>query len=99
MPFALNILMSLFTTHSKVRGYTLDIVTDALLLFRMYYLVLGKRPSPAYQFSEIFTTPTDLIWTPHLLIWQNFCFSNCKIFKSILSLRGILTNFSVPEFY
>ena len=49
MPFALNILMSLFTTHSKFRGYTLDVVTDAnYYIFAMYYLVLSKRPSPAY---------------------------------------------------
>ena len=36
---------------------------------------------------------------PRLLIWGNFCFSNYKIFKSILSRRCVLTNFSVPELY
>ena len=92
--------MSLFTTHSKFRGYTLDIVTIAnYYSFAMYYLVLSKRPSPAYQFSEIFPTPTDLIWTPPLINLGKFLFQQLQNIQSILSIKTILTNFSVPELY
>ena len=31
-----------------------------------------------------------------LLIWIKFCFSNCKLFKSMLLIVGILTNICVP---
>ena len=63
-----------------------------------YSLVLNKRP-PRLLILRSFSHPRTLFGPPRLLICGNFCFSNYKIFKSILSIRGILTDFSVPELY
>ena len=49
---------------------------------------LGKR----------FPTPLDLIWTP-VLIFANFNSNTCKIFKYILSIKGILITLCVREVY
>ena len=74
-------------------------VPAILLHIATYSLVLNKRPPRLLIFGNFSDTP-DLIWTtPRLLIWEHFCFSNYKVFKSILSIRGILTTFGVPELY
>ena len=60
-----------------------------------YSLVLNERLPPAYQLLEIFPTRPGLIWTLHppcLLIFANFNFSTCKMFKYTLSIKVILTN-------
>ena len=46
-----------------------------------------------------FSHPRTLFGHPRLLIFENFCFSNYKIFKILLSKRGNLTNISVSELY
>ena len=70
-----------------------------LILHKVYSLVVNKRPLPRLLIFGKFSHPPELVWTPRLLIQEDFCFSNYKIFKSLLSIRGNLTNISVPELY
>ena len=63
------------------------------------YSVLNKRPPPCLLIFRNFFQLRTLFGPPAYQFGKIFCFRNYKIFKSILSMRGILTNFSVPELY
>ena len=41
----------------------------------------NKRPLPRLLIFGNYSHPPDLIWTPRLLILENFCFNNCKIIR------------------
>ena len=66
-----------------------------LILHKVYSLVVNKRPLPRLLIFGKFSHPPDLLWTPRLLIFANFKFNTCKIFKYILPIKGNLTIFCV----
>ena len=51
------------------------------------------------NFREFFRTPGLYLDPPPFINLVHFCFRYCNIFKSILSIKGILTNFCVPELH
>ena len=53
-----------------------------------YSLVLNKRPPPAYWFSENFPTPRDLIWTPPLIVLENFLFQQLQNIQKYTANKG-----------
>ena len=61
-----------------------------------YSLVLYKRGGRLLIFGN-FSHPQALFGPPCLLIFANFKFSACEIFKCMLSIKGILDTFCVPE--
>ena len=66
---------------------------------KTYSLVLNKSPPPRLLIFGNFSHPPDLIWTPPLINFGKFLVQQLQNIQSILPIKGILTNFSVPELY
>ena len=71
---------------------------DRNALLNLYSLVLNKRGGRLLIFGN-FSHPPGPYLDPRSLIFANFKFSTCEIFKYILSIKGILTIFCVREDY
>ena len=61
---------------------------EKICIYCLYSLVSNKRPQPAYQFSEIFPTPTDLIWTPPFINLGKVLFQQLKNIKKQVVCKG-----------
>ena len=61
-------------------------------------MVLNKRTPPLINFWKFSPTPGPYL-DPCFLIFANFNFSTCKIFKYILSIKGTLNTSFVREVY